>query len=287
MKLTRRLFFQQAFAAGTLLVPGILAAAPVLLKNENMRIRLLRHATLLLEINGKTILVDPMLSKKEAMDPVGNAANRLRIPMVDFPLTDSEMQSLLAKTDGVIITHTHRDHWDVAAQEMIGKQTQIFCQPADEAKIRSQGFTNVTVIDTHTSWNNILLTRTNGQHGTGEIGKSMGTVSGFVIAYNGQRVYIAGDTIYCSDVEEAISKHSPTHVIVNGGAAQFVSGDPITMTTNDVLAVSKITKVKITVVHLETVNHCLQKRPAFELMKKENDLSDRVLIPADGEWIKL
>jgi L-ascorbate metabolism protein UlaG (beta-lactamase superfamily) len=36
-------------------------------------VQLIRHATLVISTGKTTILVDPMLSKKGAMDPVGNA----------------------------------------------------------------------------------------------------------------------------------------------------------------------------------------------------------------------
>jgi L-ascorbate metabolism protein UlaG (beta-lactamase superfamily) len=52
-----------------------------------MNIHFLRHATLILNIDGLKILVDPMLSPVGAMDPVANAANQRRIPLVDLPVT--------------------------------------------------------------------------------------------------------------------------------------------------------------------------------------------------------
>src|SRR4030095_6299098 len=40
------------------------------------KIRLIRHATLIIEINGKKILVDPMLSNKDGLDPVQNLIDK-------------------------------------------------------------------------------------------------------------------------------------------------------------------------------------------------------------------
>jgi L-ascorbate metabolism protein UlaG (beta-lactamase superfamily) len=286
-KLSRRLFLQQAgLVSGTVLAPSLVALGAESKSAASVQFRLLRHATLLLEINNRKILVDPMLAKKETMDPVGNAGNTFRIPMVDLPVNDDELKDLLKTIDAVFITHTHRDHWDAAAQQLINKQTPVFCQPADEEKILKQGFTHVTAIQDDLLWNSISIHRTKGQHGTGETGKLMGTVSGFVFSYSDQTVYIAGDTIWCNDVKEAIEKYSPTHIIVNGGGAKFLTSDPITMTTEDVLTVSKNTKATISVVHLETINHCLQKRSAFTEMVAANQLMGRIHIPLDGEWIK-
>lgn len=286
-KLSRRFFLQQAgLVSGTVLASSLVSLGAENKTAVSIRFRLLRHATILLEINNQKILVDPMLAKKEAMDPVGNAGNTFRIPMVDLPVNDEELKELLKTIDAVFITHTHRDHWDATAQQLIDKQIPVFCQPADEEKILKQGFTKVTAITNDLLWNSITIHRTHGQHGTGDIGKQMGTVSGFVFSYSDQTIYIAGDTIWCPDVKEAIEQYSPTHIIVNGGGAKFLTGDAITMTTDDVLILSKNTKAAITIVHLETINHCLQKRDAFAQVIAANQLSRRINIPQDGEWLK-
>jgi L-ascorbate metabolism protein UlaG (beta-lactamase superfamily) len=280
----RQFLHHTALASAALLTAGIPAGKNKNMKNTAIKFRLLRHATLLVEVNGRKILVDPMLSKKNEMEPVQNAANTTRIPMVDLPLNENELAQLLNEVDAVLVTHLHRDHWDVAAQQQISKGKLLICQPGDEIKIREQGFTNVQVVEKSWVWNDIKIHRTRGQHGTGEIGKLMGTVSGFVIEYQDQRIYIAGDTIWCDDVKEAITNHQPTHIIVNGGGAQFLKGDPITMTTDDVVALAQFTKAKITVVHLESINHCYQRRPDFNEVIKKNNLTGRINIPADGEW---
>jgi L-ascorbate metabolism protein UlaG (beta-lactamase superfamily) len=285
--ISRRNFAKSAFLLATyhfINHPFMTLAAT---KQKLPSYRLLRHATLLLEINGKKILTDPMLSNKDALDPIANAPNNTRIPMTSLPINDAELTTLLQEVDAVLVTHTHRDHWDIAARERIPKSKLILCQPADEQKIKDEGFTNVLPIDDHIIWNDITIHRTNGQHGTGEIGKRMGMVSGFVLSHHKHKIYIAGDTIWCSDVEEAITQHQPTHIIVNGGGARFIEGDPITMTVADVLTLAHNTKARIDVVHLETINHCLQKRPDFKKAIKEQNLEKQVYVPADGEWVSI
>src|ERR1043166_8175790 len=46
----------------------------------------------------------------------------------------------------------------------------------DEQKFRGQGFTRVQPLQTGLIWNALEVTRTAGQHGTGEIGKKMAPV---------------------------------------------------------------------------------------------------------------
>lgn len=263
------------------------ALAATMPKKKKLRFQLWRHATLLIEVDGKRILVDPMLSRKEAMDPIQNAGNSNRIPMVDLPFDEDALGQWLKQLDAVMVTHTHRDHWDLAAQELIPKNTLIICQPADESKIKGQGFTRVKAIDREWTWDNIAIRRTDGQHGTGEIGKKMGPVSGFVIEHHSDRLYIAGDTIWCNDVERAIKDHQPTHVVVNGGGAKFLEGSAITMTTDDVVKLSSFSSAVISVVHLETINHCLQRRKDFREIIEKHQLQNRILVPSDGEWTSL
>jgi L-ascorbate metabolism protein UlaG (beta-lactamase superfamily) len=204
--------------------------------------------------------------------------------MSELPLGEDALNRLLRETEAVLVTHTHRDHWDARAVALIPKNKTIFCQPADAAKIQAQGFTQVQPVEDTFSWRGISLHRTGGRHGTGEIGQQMGPVSGFVLQENDQSVYIAGDTVWCPEVADALTKHQPKVVVVNAGAAQFLQGDPITMTAEDVAAVCRhAPRANVVAVHLETVNHCLLTRQALRDSLAEQHLSGRVRIPADGQ----
>lgn len=258
-------------------------ATVVLPVRQRSGFRLLRHATLVVELAGKKILVDPMLSSKGAMDPIANARDQSRIPMVDLPVEKAALEDLLQSVDAVLLTHTHRDHWDQAAQQALAKDTLIFCQPADEEKIRALGFTRVVVVTDQYPWGDLTIHRTGGQHGTGDIGKKMGTVSGYVLEAGAHRIYIAGDTIWCEEVAAAIAKHAPTQIILNGGGAQFLTGDPITMTIEDIITTARAGKVPVYVVHLETINHCYQRRADIQQAITAAGLQHQVVIPADGE----
>lgn len=256
-----------------------------IVKNRT-KIRLLRHATLVVEMNGQKILIDPMLSKKDGLDPVQNCGNEVRFPMVELPISDIELTNLLSEINAVVVTHLHRDHWDIIAQNLIPKNTLIFCQPNDKPKIEEQGFKNVTPISGDLVWEGISITRTSGQHGDGEIGKKMGEVSGFVFNHKKETIYVAGDTIWCEDVEKALSGFEPDITILNAGGAKFLTGNPITMTPSDILKVhNKLPKTKIIAVHMDTVNHCFIKRTDLLKVLTENRLESHVLIPNDGATI--
>jgi L-ascorbate metabolism protein UlaG (beta-lactamase superfamily) len=253
-----------------------------------MIIRFLRHATFVVELNGVKILVDPMLSRAEAMEPVQNAANSRRIPMMELPLNEEALGHLLEQIDGVLVTHTHRDHWDAWAVELLPKDIPLLCQPEDQARFSQAGFLAVQTVASEIHWKDILFTRTGGRHGTGEIGQKMGPVSGFVLQTKGEpSLYIAGDTIWCTEVESALRRYQPQVTVVNAGAAQFLSGDPITMTAEDVSQVCRaLPMTQVVAVHMESINHCLLTRSQLRDKLQQEGLLAQVTIPADGETLE-
>ncbi len=254
-----------------------------------MNIRLLRHATIVVDWGEISILVDPMLTEQASLDPIPNAANAHRIPMLPLPLDDDALEDLIAGVDGVFVTHTHRDHWDARAAELIPRETPMVCQPPDVDKLTGEGFINLIEIDSSERWHGMTVTRTGGQHGTGEIGSRMGPVSGFVFSVPGEpTLYIAGDTVWCPEFEAALRDHQPDVIVLNAGAAQFLTGDPITMTADDVIRVAEAApNAKIIAVHMDTINHCLLTREMLAKKLSDSQKDQRVMIPADGETIQL
>lgn len=250
-----------------------------------MRLTLLRHATLLVELAGRRCLVDPMLSPARAWDPVRNSANPQRNPMVELPLSEAELDRTLAGLAAIFVTHLHADHWDEPARSRLDKQLPLFCQPSDAASLQADGFADVRPVGLRLGWENGSVSLTGGQHGTGELAQRIGPVSGFVIACPGEpSLYVAGDTIWCPEVEQALEEHRPEVVVVNAGAARFLDSDPITMTAEDVLSVAAAAPwAQIVAVHMETINHCQLTRAALQASVRAAGVADRMWIPADGE----
>lgn len=268
--------------SGTLLS---LSGLPLLASaNISNRIYFCRHATLAVVLNNVKFFVDPMLAQKDAMDPIANAGNDIRIPMRPcYP----EMLGMIEGIDAILLTHTHRDHWDEAAQKRASKTKPIFCQPSDLAKIKSQGFTNVTAVGDKDEFYGVTIHRTSGRHGTGEIGQKMGVVSGYVLEQGDNRIYIAGDTIWCDEVEQTIKKFKPTFTIVNAGGAQFLTGGPITMTAEDVVKTAQSDPdMRVVAVHMDTINHCLVTRKMLADHIENLDVKSRISIPNDLEIIE-
>jgi L-ascorbate metabolism protein UlaG (beta-lactamase superfamily) len=228
-----------------------------------VNVRLIRHATLLIETSAGLVLVDPMLRPAESSPPIEDTPNPRRNPLVELPFP---AEDVVADVDLCVVTHLHGDHFDETAAELLPKDLPILTQPESEEALRHRGFTNVST--THPAF---AMTR--GQHGRGEIAEAMGPVSGWVV----DGVYVAGDTILCDEVYNAIEEHDPRVVIVNGGAARFHHGDPITMSAIEVRELKALDLLPVVVVHLEAINHCLEHRSAYE----------GAIVPLDGETLDL
>ncbi len=249
-------------------------------------IQLVRHATLIITLGNTKLLIDPMLSAKGAMDPVQNCGNDTRFPMVDLPFDEAALDKKLNEADAVFVTHLHRDHWDAAAQQRINKDKPVFCQPSDLPKIREQGFTNVTPVESTLQFKDIKINRTGGQHGTGEIGHKMGTVSGYVFSHKDTVIYVAGDTVWCEEVQAALHAYKPAVSVLNAGGARFLTGDPITMTPDDIIKVQEaFPATQLVAVHMDTVNHCFIKRTDLKAQLAMKSQSFQLMIPADGETL--
>ena len=233
---------------------------------------LVRNATVVLELEGLRLLVDPMLDEVGARPAVENTANDRRNPLVPLPFPAEE---IVAGLDAVLVTHLHRDHFDDAAAQRLPRDVPLYCQPEDERRLAALGFRAEPVVDSVTHAG-LRITRTGGRHGTGEVARELGPVSGFVV----DGVYVAGDTIWCAEVEVAIARHKPRTAIVNGSAARFVDSGPLVMTTADIREVVRRVP-RVVVVHLEAINHCIDTR-AF--VRKE---VPEAIVPADGETIEV
>ena len=251
-----------------------------------MRIQLVRHATLIVECDGRRLLVDPMLGAAGSMPAIENSPAPRSNPLVGLPQSAGEV---LRDIEAVLITHLHRDHFDSAAGELIRKHLPLLCQKEDAGRLRALNFTDVRPVEQSLWWQKIEIFRTGAEHGAGEIGRQMAPVSGYVLRplnRDEPTLYLCGDTIWCNAVSDSLTRYSPRVVVVNAGAAQFLEGGPITMNADDVVDVCQAApEAKVIAVHMEAINHCLLTRAALRAHLREIHVNSQVSIPKDGEWV--
>lgn len=254
--------------------------------SNTFQIQAIRHATMIITVEGKRILVDPMLADKESMPASKLTKNsKQHWPMTELPVS---MEKLF-NVDAVLLTHLHFDHFDSVAEEKLPRELPVICQPGDDAKLEKLGFTTVLPVASNIIWEGFTIQRTSGNHGKGVVKKLMGQSSSFAISTpSGETLLIGGDAIYDADFEATLDQTKPQAIVLYGGEAKLIFGAPITMGSEDIVGTClHAPEAKVAVVHMEAMNHCGLTRERLRRDLEACSLSERVVIPADGESVLL
>lgn len=268
-----------------------------------MKITQIRNATLVIEYGGCRFLIDPMLAPKESMPGFAGTVNpHLRIPTVALSTSMDEILDV----DAVVVTHVHTDHWDQTAAETIPASMPMFVQHfGDKALISRAGyvsledgaahhvegksFSDVRVLTGNPEFKGVKLRKVPGQHGSDVALQvaydGLQEVCGIVFSHPDEKtLYLAGDTIWNDYVSANIATYRPEVIILNAGDAQVPGLGNIIMNADEVLQVcAAAPAATIIATHFEAVNHAVAKRDDLRRHVAEHRLTDRVLIPEDGE----
>ena len=267
------------------------ATAPT---TEPVKLQQIRNATVKITYADTTFLIDPMLAKKGTYPGFeGTYRSTLRNPLVDLPMPEKDV---LADVDAVIVTHTHLDHWDEAAQKLLPKDIPLFTQnQADATMIGEQGFTNVQVLSDKAKFGGVTLSKTGGQHGTDkmyavpEVAKALGPAMGVVFqAPDHKTLYLVGDTVWRNEVDQALAQYDPQVIVINAGYAMMSDfDDSIIMGKEDVLRASRAAPdATIVATHMDAINHMAQSRKELREYVQANGIQDRVQVPEDGATLQ-
>lgn len=161
---------------------------------------MLGHATLLIKIDGKTIITDPWLTD----------------PLYFGQLTHSEpFRSFteLPPIDLVLVSHGHQDHFDPGTLEMIPNDTPVVIHKGYQKTAKKTGFQNVHPVqpgETYSDGDLQVFAMT---------GKHPGGIATFMIQGREGKVYFGGDSVFCSDLEDALRDTKPDVALmpISGG----------------------------------------------------------------------
>jgi L-ascorbate metabolism protein UlaG (beta-lactamase superfamily) len=140
------------------------------------------HSCHLIEIGGRTFLTDPWFSTR----PGYYQGEPIAVDIADLP-----------RLDGVLISHAHYDHCDLAAFAAYrDREVPLLVAETVIDAARQHGFTNVTAL---APWQDVevggvAITATPAKHGVYEVT--------FVLRSGADAVYFAGDTMLIPELGE-------------------------------------------------------------------------------------
>jgi L-ascorbate metabolism protein UlaG (beta-lactamase superfamily) len=209
-------------------------------------------------------------------------------PLVDLP---TSVENVLSGAEFILLSHTHSDHFDAIAQQIVPKNMRIYCQPSDVKRLEELSFTDVRPVQTELVHNDIRIVRTAGSHGQGEVLREMGIVSGFILSCPSEpTVYWVGDSVLYNAIRHTIDQYKPDVIITHSsGAIWGVNKDLIVMNSAQTIEVSKYAPTSTVIaVHMEALDHGTVTREELSKERDEAQIpSTRLLIPQDGETLEI
>jgi L-ascorbate metabolism protein UlaG (beta-lactamase superfamily) len=139
------------------------------------------HATVLVETGEARLLTDPLLRE------------RLLFVLRRHGGVDREA---LGRVDGVLISHLHRDHLDLASLRKLGRAVPILAPPQSSGLLARHGFANVSELSPGETGKlaGVDVRAVEARHGGGRtFGRGEGGAVGYLVE-GPSRVYCAGDT---------------------------------------------------------------------------------------------
>ncbi len=247
-----------------------------------MRLKLFRHATLLLMIDDRRVLVDPMYMEKGSLPPIPTTLNLRRNPLDDFQGAYPE----LSDADVVLISHHHFDHFDRVAASLLPKGISIVTPRNGARRLRRMGFHDIYPIDPgeQLEINGLRIRATPVKH-TQRLGKLLYKPGvGYLTQSSGENIFISGDTTYFTQLVGNLQDCRIDVAILYGGGARLPILGRHTLSHREVLLLAEQLDVRdCVVVHLDSLNHCPEGRRDLEKAIQLAGSKANVVAPLPGE----
>lgn len=255
----------------------------------NSRLLWFGHSSFLLQLNGKNIFIDPMLTAVAAPHP-WLGANRFN---AQSPLDFDEIPDL----DAIIISHDHYDHLDHESILQLKDRTTHFYVPLGVGvHLESWGINSdrITELDwwQETSLDDIQLVCTPLQHFSGrKLRNGQSTLwSSWVIKTDSESLFFSGDSGYADHFKEIGEKYGPFDLALMECGQYDQRWSDIHMLPEQTAQAGVDVKADVIMpIHWGSFKLALHswKDPIQRVTRQANTLNLPVITPQIGEWIPL
>jgi len=254
-----------------------------------MKITQIRNATIVIETEHGSILVDPMLANKSTLPKLRFNQTKQRNPTVELP---KEFKKLEDDIKYALITHCQKGHFDhldkAGVRWLLDNKTKPFCTIHDFQYLRKKGI-NASVLKNKISpFFDGTIEQIPAKHARSWLTPFMEHGTGYFIKMmNEPSLYLMGDTILTDIIREFIYKNQPDFIVAPTGKAQFDIGSSILMNESEILELAALSQGRIIANHMDALDHCRISRSNLTTLISQQTHSHKFLIPRDGDTFNI
>jgi L-ascorbate metabolism protein UlaG (beta-lactamase superfamily) len=167
-----------------------------------LRVTYIGHATLLIQIGGKTFLTDPNFDSA-----LGRFLPRVSAPGIAI--------KELPKLDAILLTHAHADHLSFKSLDQLPDNIPLFAPRAIATWLRKRGYHHVAAVAPNESVDlgGVLLRAAAATHKGNRYGvdRWRSATNMYLIETNKTSCFFAGDTALTADSANLVTNHLNAH----------------------------------------------------------------------------
>jgi L-ascorbate metabolism protein UlaG (beta-lactamase superfamily) len=247
------------------------------------------HSAFLLQLDGKNILIDPMLGESPAPHPaIGTKRFNSELPI--------EIENL-PKIDAILISHDHYDHLDYESIKTLKEKTDSFFVPLGVGVHLESWGINTDDIKEHNWWDEtefkgIKLAFTPSRHfsGRGLTDNSSTLWGSWVIKGKIKNIYFSGDSGYGPHFKEIGEKYGPFDFAMMECGQYDEKWADIHMTPEETAQASIDVETAVMMpIHWGSFALALHAwdDPVLRVTKKAKELKQPITVPKIGDDILL
>lgn len=242
---------------------------------RGVRLTLVGGPTLLIEVGGWRLLVDPTFDPPGRRYDFGWGTSSRKVA---GPALSVEQ---VGHIDAILLTHDHHgDNLDDAGQALLGSVGSVLTTVPGSARLRRRGLVDAHAVVGLSPWSTSVLetpdraplevTATPCRHGPPLSRPIVGEVVGFALGWAGQtdgRLWLSGDTVLHRGLWRVAERLTIDTAVLHLGGVRFPLTGPVryTMTARDAVRLCRrLLPRTIVPVHYEGWSHFRQGRRAAE-----------------------